>query len=124
MNHKIAILCALVFAGCKGQNSDAKASVEGIYVTGYENEYSRGRDTIQIIPLNAEANTFFYVRRVGYRRLSNGVLGPHKFERDSSTCVFNQATAQLSEQSHGRVYSLSKDGNSLISGNSVYKRIQ
>jgi hypothetical protein len=124
VNRKIVILCALVFAGCKGQNEDTETSVKGVYVTGYENEYSRGQDTIQIIPLNEDANSFFYVRRVSYRRLSNGVLGPYKFETDSSTCVFNQATAQLSEQSHGRVYSLSKDGNSLISGNSVYKRIQ
>lgn len=95
-----------------------------MYVTRLETEYNKGMDTIEITPLNREAGTFNYVRRVGYRRISNGVLGPLEHTTENSTCIFDQETAELNEQRHGRIYSLSPDGNQLVFGKSIYKRIQ
>lgn len=124
MKSKLSIIFVLVFAACGTSKIEKKTTVQGIYVTQFETEYSKAMDTIEITPLNSEAGTFNYVRRVGYRRITNGILGPIEHKTEASTCVFNEHTAQLNEQSHGRIYSLTSDGNQLVSGNSIYKRIQ
>jgi hypothetical protein len=124
MNSKSSIILVLFLAACGTNKNERKTTVQGLYVTRLETEYSKGMDTIVISPLNSEAGTFHYVRRVGYRRISNGVLGPMEHKTENSSCIFNQETAQLNEQRHGRVYSLSTDGNQLVFGKSSYKRIQ
>jgi hypothetical protein len=113
-----------LFTACGNNKNQKKATIQGLYVTRLETEYSKGVDSIEITPLNSEAGTFHYVRRVGYRRIFNGVLGPMEHETEVSTCVFNQETAQLNEQRHGRIYSLSSDGNQLVFGKYIYKKIQ
>lgn len=124
MKSKIAVILVLFFAACGINKNEKKATVQGLYVTRFETEYSKGMDTIEITPLNSETGTFHYVHRVGFRRISNGTLGLPEHKIENSTCVFNENTAQLNEQSHGRIYSLTSDGNELVSGNSIYKRIQ
>lgn len=124
MKSKVAVILVLFFAACSTNKNKKETTVQGLYITQFETEYSKGMDTIVITPLNSEAGIFHYVRRVGYRRISNGVLRPVEHKIENSICVFNENTAQLSEQRHGRMYSLSSDGNELHSGNSIYKRIQ
>lgn len=124
MKSKLSIIFALLFAACSNNKNEKNATVSGLYVVRLKTEYNMGMDTIEITPLNNEAGTFNYVRRVGYRRIFNGVLGPMEHKTETSTCLFNQETAQLHEQRHGRIYSLSSDGNQLVFGNSIYKRIQ
>ena len=124
MKNKLTIILLLLFTACGDNKNEENATVSGLYVARLETEYNKGMDTIEITPLNSEAGTFHYVRRVGYRRISNGVLGPVEHKTETSTCVFNQETAQLNEQRHGRIYSLSSDGNQLVFGKSIYKRIQ
>lgn len=124
MKSKIAIISALVFVACKSPESKNNVLVKGTYVTSYQSEFSKAMDTLEITPLNESANTYSYTRRTGYQRISNGIAGPYQYETENSTCVFDRATAQLNEQRHGRIYFFSSDGNSLVSGSSVYKRIQ
>ena len=124
MKSKVIIILLFAFAACSSEGDKKRRPVEGVYVTTYESEYSKATDTIKITPFNKRAGTFNYVRRVGFRRISNGVLGPMEHKTEASICVFNETTAQLNEQRHGRIYSLSLDGNQLVLGNSIYKRIQ
>lgn len=124
MKSKLPIILVLWFAACSNNKNGKKAIIQGRYVTRLETEYNKGMDTIEISPLNSETGTFNYVRRVGYQRISNGGLGPVEHKTENSTCVFNESTAQLNEQKHGRIYSLSPDGNQLVFGNSVYRRIE
>lgn len=124
MKSKIVVITLVLFAACSNSRNDRKNSVKGVYVASYQNESSRGMDTIEIVPLNESPNTFHYIRRVGYNRISNGNAGPYKLERDTSTCIYDESAAQLNEQSYGRIYSISEDGNSLVSGGTIYKRIQ
>jgi hypothetical protein len=124
MKSKLSIIFVLLLAACDNNKNEKKATIQGLYVTRLETEYNTGMDTIEITPLNSEAGTFHYVRRVGYRRISNGVFCPVEHKTETSTCVFNQETAQLNEQRHGRIYLLSSDGNQLVFGKSIYKRIQ
>ncbi len=123
MKRKFSIIFVLLFSACGNSKNEKKTTVQGLYVTQFETEYSKGMDTIEITPLNSEAGTFHYVHRISYRRISNGLLGPVEHKTENSTCVFNENTAQLNEQRHGRIYSLSQDGNQLVFGNSVYRRI-
>ena len=124
MKSKAVIILFFVVTACNSIRDKKRLSVQGVYVTRYEGEYSKAMDTIEITPLNNEAGTFHYTRRIGYRRISNGVLGWMEHKTEVSTCVFNEQTAQLNEQRYGRIYSFSNDGNRLIAGNSIYKRIQ
>jgi hypothetical protein len=124
MKSKLSIMLILLFTACSNNKNETKATIQGMYVARLETEYNKGMDTIEITPINSEAGTFHYVRRVGYRRISNGVLGPLEHITENSTCVFEQEAAKLNEQRHGRIYSLSPDGNQLVFGNSTYKRIQ
>jgi hypothetical protein len=124
MKNKIAIILVLAFAACSCERTEKKSSVQGLYVTRYESEYSKAMDTIEITALHKDAGTFNYVRRTGFRRISNGVLGPVEYKIENSTCGFNEKTSQLNEQRHGRIYSLSGDGKQLVSGSSIYQRIQ
>lgn len=124
MKSKLSIIFTLLYAACVNHKDEKKAIALGLYVTEFETEYSKAMDTIEITPLNIEAGTFHYVRRVGYKRISNGVLGPQEHKTEKSTCVFNQETSQLNEQRHGRIYSISPDGNQLVFGNSIYRRIE
>lgn len=122
MKSKLSIISAIVFVACN--NPENNVLVKGTYITTYQSEFSKAMDTVEIRPLNEAANTFSYTRRTGYQRISNGIVGPYQYETENSTCVFDKATAQLNEQKHGRIYTFSSDGNSLVSGGSVYKRIQ
>lgn len=124
MKIKAIIIVFFAFTACNNEREKKNLSVQGVFVTTYESEYSKAIDTIEITPLNPGAGTFNYVRRTTYRRLSNGVPGPLEHKAENSICVFNENTAQLNEQRHGRIYSLSSDGNQLHSVNSVYNRIQ
>jgi hypothetical protein len=124
MKSKIWVILVFFLAACGIDKNEKKVIVQGLYVSSFETEYSKAKDTIEITPLNSEAGTFNYVRRVGFKRISNGALGPLEHKIESSICVFNENTFQLNEQRHGRTYSLSSDGNQLHSGNSIYKRIQ
>lgn len=123
MKNKTFIILLFVLVSCT-QNNDKSSSVKGVYVTTYRKEYSNAMDTMEITPLNEKTNSYTYTRRTGFQRISNGFLGPHQYEIENSTCVYDERTAQLNEQRHGRIYSFSADGNTLVSGNSVYKRIQ
>jgi hypothetical protein len=111
MKSKTVLILVFAIIACNSKRSSKSLSVQGIYVTTYKSEYSTAMDTIDIAPLNNEAGTFSYVRRVGFRRISNGVLEPMEYKTEVSTCLFNENTAQLNEQRHGRTYSLSSDGN-------------
>jgi hypothetical protein len=124
MKSKLSIIPVLLLTACGLNKNESKTPVQGVYVTQFETEYSKAMDTIEITPLNIVAGTFSYVRRVVFRRISNGALGPVEYKTETSTCVFNENTAQINEQRHGRIYSLSFDGNQLVLGNSIYKKIQ
>jgi hypothetical protein len=124
MKSKIIFILFFAFAACNSIKDRKNLSVQGLYVTRYEGAYYKATDTIEITPLNSEAGTFHYTRRIGYRRISNGVLGKTEHKTEPSICVFNEQTAQLSEQRFGRIYSFSNDGNQLAIGNAVYKRIE
>jgi hypothetical protein len=121
MKSKLLIILVFVLASCRNEND--RNSVQGTYVAQFQTEYSKGMDTVEIIPINEDAGTFRYVRRIGYKRISGGVPGPDQYKVENSTCVFNKSTSQLNEERFGRIYSFPKDGNQLISGKSVYKRI-
>lgn len=124
MKSKIIFILFFAFAACNSIRDRKNLSVQGLYVTRYEGAYYKAMDTIEITPLNTAVGTFHYTRRIGYRRISNGVLGKAEHKTEGSICVFNEQTAQLNEQRYGRIYSLSPDGNQLVFGKSVYKRIQ
>lgn len=122
MKSKLLIILVFVLASCRSEKD--RNSVQGTYVTQFQTEYNKGMDTLEIIPINEDAGTFRYVRRIGYKRISAGVTGQDQYKVENSTCVFSKGTCELSEERYGRIYSFSEDGNQLISGNSVYKRIQ
>lgn len=110
-------------AACGHEQKEYGGKVGGMYVVQYATEYSVGSDTIEISPLNRRVGSFHYTRRVRYRRIVKGVLGPPQFKTEVSTAIYKEHTAQLTEQGHGRVYSLSPDGD-LVFGNNIYKRIR
>lgn len=124
MKSKIAVVIVFVSVACNISQNKSSALIQGVFVTTYQSEYSKAMDTLEITPLNESSNVYNYTRRTGFQRISNGVPAPKQYETEKSTCVYDNATAQLNEQSHGRIYSLSGDGNSLVSGHSIYKRIQ
>lgn len=124
MKNSILFILIVVVTACNHQNDAPEIRVHGMYVTPFETEYSKGMDTIEVIPINKDAGTFRYVRRIGYKRISGGVPGKYEYKVENSTCVFTKNTAQLHEERYGRIYSLSKDGNELVMGQSVYRRIQ
>ena len=124
MKSKIVIILSFALAACSNEQKTKKDSIQGLYVTNYESEYSKAMDTIEITPVNKNAGTFNYIRRIGYRRVSNGNIGSVEYKTETSTCVFDENTSQLNEQKYGRVYSLSTDGNQVVCGSSVYKRIR
>lgn len=121
MKSKILIISVWVFSACN-ESGYSKLKIEGIYVSSYESEFGKAMDTIIIAPLNR--GMFYLVRRVGYRRIVNGKQGAYEHSTDSSICSFNETTAQLQEQRHGRVYALARGGKELVMGGSAYKRIQ
>lgn len=120
----MVILFVFAFIGCNSEQNKNDTTVTGTYVTTYQTEYSKARDTLEITTLNNKGHTYHYTRRTGFRKISNGVLGPYQYKTENSSCVYDKATAQINEQRHGRIYSFSSDGNSLVSGNSVYRRIR
>lgn len=124
MKIKTPIIFLLLLAACNSPKKEGQIKVKGVYVSTYESEYSRAMDTIEISPLKENADTYYYIRRTGYHRIANGVLGPYHYNTENSTCVFDKRKAQLNEQKHGRVYFLSDNGSILISNNSIYRRIQ
>jgi hypothetical protein len=124
MKDSIKFILLFVLAACSNEQTGRKFPIQGVYVTAYETEYHKGIDTIEVTAINKEAGTFYYVRRIGFRRISDGKLGPLEHKMESSTCLYDESTAQIQEQRYGRVYSFSSDGKQIISGKLTYKRIQ
>ena len=122
MRYKIAVLFPFFLAACSIPNANRRR-VTGTYVLHAQSAYSMAMDTIEISWLNEGANTYRYERRVAYRRLLKGQPGPYEHKVERSICVYDKNTARLNEQKHGRSYFFSGDG-SLVTGGSVYRRIQ
>ena len=115
----IGLLCGILF-GCTSHNiSDF---IPGTYVRTVINEFSVGRDTLVIIPVNNLSYTI--IHKGSYRRIKEGALLPQKRVTENWLATYDKSSQVLIEGKKGKIISFNPSENILLVGSSPYKKIK
>ncbi|NTS41940.1 hypothetical protein HRG84_13570 [Flavisolibacter sp. BT320] len=113
-----------VVLSCANSNSQGSSeTVEGTYVMQSKSEFSLAEDTLAITPVLGQNDLFSLKRSVGFQRITEKGVKAKELKQETATAIWEAGTSQLKEQKHGRIYSLSADGNQLSIGSSIYKKV-
>lgn len=125
MKFKTALFYFLFgIVACDSMDTKKQNAIAGKFVNQSQSEFSKANDTIQVIPFNVDANVYKVVRKTSYQRIRNGNVGPYQHSSESMMAEYNDRNALLTDKKRGRVYSYASNGNELMIGSSIYKRIE
>ena len=117
----------LVITGCNTQSEsmEIKSFIKGTYVRSFEDDFSKGNDTIEIQPTSTTANDCYkLVRKMGYQQTIDGrQLSPqHKVENGSG--CFDTEKNVLEWRESGRMISFNPAKNEINLGASIYSKVK
>ncbi|MBB1287048.1 hypothetical protein HRH25_21880 [Flavisolibacter sp. BT320] len=113
-----------VVLSCANSNSQGSSeTVEGTYVMQSKSEFSVAEDTLIITTVLGQNDLFSVKRSVGFQRITDKSVQAKELKQEMATAIWEASTSQLKEQKHGRIYSLSADGNQLSIGLSIYTKL-
>lgn len=121
----LSVLVAAVVLSCSGTNGSeiSGKSIEGTYVLQSKSEFSAAEDTLKIKAIEDQKDLYDIERSVGYSRNTGKGDQPKETKHEKATAVWDTRENKLKEQKHGRIYSLSEDGDRLQIGSSFYTKI-
>ncbi|GAB2972186.1 hypothetical protein [Mucilaginibacter agri] len=99
-------------------------AIAGVYVTQFENEYSRTNDTLVITAYNLAGHTYTVERHSGFNKIRDGKVMPREFKQQRWTAVYTKENQVLSEAELGRKLFLKPDRQELVLGSTVYRMIK
>jgi hypothetical protein len=116
-----AALIIFCFSQCSGfKNDPVKSTIQGIYVSCYGNEFSKGKDTLLITALSSEGNNYRIYRSVTYQRIKNGVLLGKERRQEQWSCIYKESDKVLYEVTKGKIISFIPERDLLLVGNTEY----
>jgi hypothetical protein len=121
MKKTFTIIGIAIIAGCS--RDKIKTFIPGTYVTSYEQEYSKGQDTLVFTPVSNEGNSYLITRKTSYKRTINGKVRPEEHKKEQMTGIYNEQEKVLYESVKGKTFSFSPERKLVFSGSQEYKKI-
>ena len=120
-----ALMVITAAAACSNSQESlaGSRSIEGVFILSSKGEFSQVEDTLAVRSIKNHRGIFFIERKSGFQRVTQKGLQPKQQKHETAMGLWDEKTRQLNEQKHGRIYSLSADGNQLLIGSTLYRRI-
>jgi hypothetical protein len=99
-----------------------KHFISGSYAREVSNEYSIGKDTLVITPVNAVV--YAVIHKGTYSRIKNGKLLSPERKYENWTTSYDEDRQTLTESKRGRIISFDASKDILWVGSSRYKKIK
>jgi hypothetical protein len=111
-------VCTLLIVAC---DNIKNASVSGVYVTAFKQEFSIVNDTLIIEPFNIESRTYRVSRNSGYHRIRDGKILPKEFERENWIATFDDDKQVLQQTEFGKQLYINVKAGTLSFGATYHK---
>ncbi|CAN5390170.1 hypothetical protein BH11BAC5_BH11BAC5_24000 [soil metagenome] len=119
------VIVAMGMSSCSYFKEDkAIHLVPGIYVKDINQEFARGKDTIEVKTLDQTVGSYTIIRRTKYQQQIDGKHFKPRYEIEREVAIYNPATNQLLEQNKGKVYTFSEGNAVVLTGGSEYKKVK
>src|SRR4051812_33660130 len=82
-----------------------KDFIPGTYVGNYQQEYSKGHDTLVFLCVSKEGNSYQITRHTGYSRIVNGKLRAVEHRKEEMTGIYDDKDKVIYEQRKGKTFS-------------------
>ena len=123
MKYLFTIIGIAFFVGCNIGRDKIKDFIPGTYVADYEQEYSKGHDTLVFSSVSKEGNSYVITRKTGYRRKINGKMSAREQKNEQMTGIYNEQDKVIHESRKGEIFSFSPEKDIVLSGTLQYKKI-
>jgi hypothetical protein len=124
MKQLFSISIITLLSGCGlGSRDKIKSFIPGTYVSSYQQEYSKGQDTLVFTSISDEGNSYLITRLTSYKRIINGKEQPVGRKKEQMTGIYNEQDKVIYEGRKGKTFSFSPERNIVLSGTSEYRKI-
>ena len=123
MKYVFTLIAVGLIAGCNINRDKIKDFIPGTYVADYEQEYSKGHDTLVFGSVSKDGNSYTIIRKTSYRRKINGKMGQREQKNEQMTGIYNEQDKVIYESTKGEIFSFSPEKNFVLSGTLQYKKI-
>lgn len=117
---KKILLCCWLF-GCSSHAFN-KNFISGIYCREVTNEFSIGKDTLVIGPINE--TTYSIIHKGIYQRIKEHHLLPPERKYEKWTATYDEPNQRLIENKRGKIITFDVSKETLFVGASPYKKIK
>ena len=117
----------LTIIGCNPQSEtkEIKSFIPGIYVRSFQDEFSKGNDTIEIQPINATGNDCYkLVRKTGYQQTIDGHRLSPQYKTTNGSGCFDSEKNVIEWSESGRLISFNPAKNEINLGASIYSKVK
>ena len=119
------VLVACLFLGCQFR-SDREATLRflpGVYITEYQTEFARTRDTLQVSVLPNTHDLQYVILRRRYHEYRPDSKRPPDYNLERWTASYSERENVLLIHKNGRTLSFDRDRQQLIMGTKRYQKL-
>jgi hypothetical protein len=118
------ILIGIAFlSACNISRDEIRDFIPGTYVLDYEQEYSKGHDTLVFKSVSSQGNSYQITRKTSYSRIVNGKLKGREQKKEQMTGIYDEKDKIIYEVKHGKTFAFSPERNIVLSGTEEYKKV-
>ena len=119
---KYLILSILIFAAACNSKTDEHA-LDGVFTTAYENEFSKGDDTLIVNKANTGEGIYQISRRIGVVKMLDGKEFPKEVISETWTLEYDPNKQTLFDLKKGKTVIWNSGKLTLQLGNREYKKV-
>ena len=119
---KYLILSTLILAVACNNRTDEPA-MDGVFTTGYENEFSKGDDTLIVKKANTGEGIYQIERRIGVAKMLDGKEFPKEVISETWTLEYDPNKQTLFDLKKGKTVIWNSGKLTLQLGNREYKKV-
>lgn len=119
---KYLFLSVLIFAfGCNSKTEESQ--LDGVFTTAYENEFSKGDDTLIVRKANSGEGIYQIARHIGVVKVLDGKEFPKEVISETWTLEYDPNKQTLFDLKKGKTVIWNSGKLTLQLGNREYKKV-
>jgi hypothetical protein len=120
------MLFCLIGAGCLAFSTDDKTrkAIPGTYFRFSEHEFGSEWDTLTIKGSNSDLTMFQILRKWKYERVHDGQRIEPEYKRQVTSAIYEENSQFLKDTETGNIYSFDLAKNTVVTGETIYKKIK
>lgn len=119
----LIVMSILFLAISCNESKSVQNFIPGTYVRSFQDEFSKGNDTLIIGIRDPRMSLYRIEKRMGYVQQIDGKMLTPQHTVEQWTAVYNREQGQLHEQRKGKVLSFYPEENKLSMGSSEYQKL-